>query len=78
MEQTFGQQAVGYILTEGLKTSEIQKVSEVKKTFSELIDVVNSIEVKSYLGNTLKGMAIRSCIETSSIVVKILTHRENN
>ena len=75
MELSFGQKAVGVVVTQGLDNTKIDKVASTKKTFAEIIDTVNDIEVKSYLGNTLKGMAIRACIEASSIVVRILVHK---
>lgn len=76
MELSFGQKAVGVVVTQGLDSTKIDKVASTKKTFAEIIDTVNDIEVKSYLGNTLKGMAIRACIEASSCVVTILVHKE--
>ena len=76
MELSFGQKAVGVVVTQGLDNTKIDKVASTKKTFAEIIDTVNDIEVKSYLGNTLKGMAIRACIEASSTVVRILVHKE--
>ena len=76
MELLFGQKAVGVVVTKGMDNTKIDKVASTKKTFAEIIDTVNDIEVKSYLGNTLKGMAIRACIEASSIVVRILVHKE--
>ena len=77
MEQTFGQKAVGVVVTQGLDDVKIDKVTSAKKTFSEIIDTVNDIEVKSYLGNTLKGMAVRACIVASSAVVRMLVHKED-
>ena len=76
VEQTFGQKAVGVVVTQGLENTQVDKVTEVKTTFAKIIDTVNDIEVKSYLGNTLKGMAIRACIEASSMVVRIIVHKE--
>lgn len=44
------------VVTQGLDNTKIDlKVASTKKTFAEIIDMVNDIEVKSYLGNTLKG-----------------------
>ena len=48
MELSFGQKAVGVVVTQGLDNTKIDKVASTKKTFAEIIDTVNEIEVKSY------------------------------
>lgn len=72
MEQTFGQKAVGL----SFNPSNDSTVDKVKQTFADVIDLVENIEGKSYLGNTLKGMAIRACIAAQMAVVKIITFKE--
>lgn len=71
-ELTFGQKAVGITFN----PSKNNKVDSVKQSFADIIDLVNDIDTTSYLGNTLKGMAIRACISAQMAVVKILTFSE--
>ena len=72
MELTFGQKAVG--LTFNPSGDEL--VNKVKQSFADLIDIANGVETSSYLGNTLKGMAIRGCIEAQMALVKLITYKE--
>lgn len=76
MDLTFGEQAVGIVVGEGLDNDKISEVTHIKKSFAKIIDHIESKQVKSYLGNTLKGMAIRACITASSATVRILVHKE--
>jgi hypothetical protein len=69
---TFGQKAVGLTFN----PSGNVKVDNVKRKFAEIIDMVEDITVSSYLGNTLKGMAIRACIAAQMSVVKYLTYKD--
>jgi hypothetical protein len=68
MEITFGMEAVGY----EFNPSGITEVSEIKLTFAKLIDKCNNIETSTYLGNTVKGMAIRACMSAQMAVVKFI------
>jgi len=77
MEQTFGQKAVGVVVTQGLENTQVDKVTEVKTTIAKIIDTVNDIEVKSYLGQHIKRHGLlETCIEASSMVVRIIVHKE--
>lgn len=60
------------------------KVGQAKKAFANLIDLVqfsnenkkSATERDSYMMNTLRGMAIRSCITAQMAVVKFLTWKD--
>ena len=52
MGQTFGQKAVGVVVTQGLENTQVDKVTEVKTTFAKIIDTVNDIEVITALTST--------------------------
>lgn len=72
IEQTFGEKAVGL----QFNPSQLSDVDKVKRAFADIIDKCNDIQCTSYLGNTLKGMAIRACIEAQMAVVKLITFKE--
>lgn len=69
---TFGEKAVGL----QFNPSQLSDVDKVKRAFADIIDKCNDIQCTSYLGNTLKGMAIRACIEAQMAVVKLITFKE--
>lgn len=69
---TFGQKAVG--LTFNPSGDEV--VHKTKQVFAELIDMVEEIKTQTYLGNTFKGMAIRSLVSSQMAVVKFITWRD--
>lgn len=71
-EPTFGELAVGL----SFNPSQLSDVDKVKRAFANLIDMCNNISTFTYLGNTLKGMAIRACIEAQMGVVKLITFKE--
>ena len=71
-DKTMGMLAVGL----DFNPSGLHEVNEIKGTFADLIDNVNEVQMKSYLGNTLKGMAIRACIEAQMALVKFVTFKE--
>lgn len=71
-ELTFGQKAVGLTFN----PSGNEKVDKVKQSFADIIDMIEDITALSYLGNTLKGMAIRACIKAQMAVVKYITFKE--
>lgn len=71
-EPTFGEIAVGL----SFNPSNLSDVDKVKRAFADLIDMCNNISTFTYLGNTLKGMAIRACIEAQMAVVKLITFKE--
>jgi hypothetical protein len=71
-ELTFGQKAVGL----NFNPSGDDKVGQVKQSFADLIDTCDAIKAESYLANTFKGMAIRSCILAQMAVVKSLTWKD--
>ena len=71
-ELTFGEKAVGI----GFNPSMKDDVNVVKRSFSRLIDLCNEKQMSSYLGNLIKGAAIRSCIECQMIIVKLITLKE--
>lgn len=71
-EPTFGELAVGL----SFNPSALSKVDEVKRAFAGLIDTCHNISTFTYLGHTLKGMAIRVCIEAQMAVVKLITFKE--
>lgn len=71
-EPTFGELAVGL----SFNPSALSEVDKVKRAFAGLIDTCYNINTFTYLGNTLKGMAIRACIEAQMCVVKLITFKE--
>jgi hypothetical protein len=71
-EPTFGELAVGL----SFNPSQLSDVDKVKRAFANLIDTCSDISTFTYLGNTLKGMAIRACIEAQMAVVKLVTFKE--
>lgn len=71
-EPTFGELAVGL----SFNPSNFSDVDKVKRSFAELIDTCYNLSTFTYLGNTLKGMAIRACIEAQMAVVKLITFKE--
>ena len=71
-ELTFGEKAVGLTFN----PSGDDKVGQTKKSFANLIDTVNDIPAESYLANTFKGMAIRSCVAAQMAVVKFITWKD--
>lgn len=71
-ELSFGQLAVGL----SFNPSGSSEVDRVKSGFGQIIDMCNDHIMTSYLGNTLKGMAIRACIEAQMCVVKLITFKE--
>lgn len=71
-ELTFGEQAVGLTFNPSNK----DEVYNVKRTLADLIDKVEQLPMETYLGNTIKGMAVRALITASSTVVKVLTFNE--
>jgi hypothetical protein len=71
-EPTFGELAVGL----SFNPSNLSEVDKVKRAFASLIDTCSDISTFTYLGNTLKGMAIRACIEAQMAVVKLVTFKE--
>ena len=71
-EPTFGELAVEL----SFNPSRLSDVDKVKRAFANLIDMCNNISTFTYLGNTLKGMAIRACIEAQMGVVKLITFKE--
>jgi hypothetical protein len=72
VDKTMGMLAVGL----DFNPSGMPEVNEAKGTFADMIDNANEMQFKTYLGNTLKGMAIRSLIEAQMNVVKLLTFKE--
>ncbi|NHN26758.1 hypothetical protein FIA58_013820 [Flavobacterium jejuense] len=76
MELSFGQKAVGIVVTQGLESAQIDEVTTVKMQFAKIIDLINSKPSESYLANTLKGMAIRACITASAATVRILVNKD--
>jgi hypothetical protein len=71
-EPTFGELAVGL----SFNPSALSEVDKVKRAFAGLIDICYNISTFTYLGNTLKGMAVRGCIESQMAVVKLITFKE--
>jgi len=71
-EQTFGQQAVGL----SFNPSELNSVDQIKSSYADLIDRANDTEVKSYLGNNIKGQAIRAAMDAQMWAVKLATFKE--
>lgn len=74
-ELTFWEKAVGLTFNPGW----MESVNKAKQLFAEVIDMVNEWPVSSddsYMKNTLKGMAIRSCITAQMAVVKFLTWKD--
>lgn len=71
-ELTFGQRCVNA----QFNPSKFPEVDEVKAILARLIDRVEEYKPKGYVGNTFKGKAIRSLIEASSDVTRILTTSE--
>ena len=71
-EKTFGELAVGI----SFNPSELSDVDKVKRDFANVIDLCNNTSTGTYLGNTLKGMAIRACIQAQMCVVKLITFKE--
>lgn len=71
-EPTFGELAVGL----SFNPSNLSDVDKVKRSFAGLIDTCYNLSTFTYLGNTLKGMAIRACIEAQMAVVKLITFKE--
>lgn len=71
-EATFGELAVGL----SFNPSNLSDVDKVKRAFANLIDMCNNVSTFTYLSNTLKGMAIRACIEAQMGVVKLITFKE--
>ena len=71
-EPTFGELAVGL----SFNPSALPEVDRVKSSFAQIIDLCNDVSTFTYLGNTLKGMAIRACIEAQMCVVKLITFKE--
>lgn len=71
-ERTFGELAVGI----NFNPSELSDVDKVKRDFANVIDLCNNTSTFTYLSNTLKGMAIRACIQAQMCVVKLITFKE--
>lgn len=72
-EQTFGQKAAGL----SFNPSNLSSVDQIKSAYAELIDRANDTEVKTYLGNTIKGQAIRAAMDAQMWAVKLATFKED-
>ena len=72
VELTFGQKAVGL----RFNPSGDNKVDLIKQKFAEIIDVVNDAQPETYLGNQIRGEAMRTAMDAQMWAVKLLTWKD--